>query len=108
MKRTRPRLLAYPCGHGCGFWDGDYDWLERDGIDVGEKLTELCDKFPARSLYLGDSARFTKLRRDAVKPRAGPLERNCGAIALRADKSALRQHRRSGQKQLSYQIRVGM
>jgi hypothetical protein len=41
-------------GHGCGFWDGDYSWLDRDGIDVGERLTELCDRFGARSLYLSD------------------------------------------------------
>jgi hypothetical protein len=41
-------------GHGAGFWDGDYRWLDRDGVDVGEKLTEMSKRFPARSLYLGD------------------------------------------------------
>jgi hypothetical protein len=47
-------------GHGAGFWDGDYDWLNRDGVDVGDKLTELCKRFPARSLYLGDEGRVVE------------------------------------------------
>lgn len=35
------------CGHGAGFWDGD--WPED-----GDALTEACKRFPAANLYLGD------------------------------------------------------
>lgn len=35
------------CGHGSGFWDGD--WLE-----AGERLTEACRKYPEVDLYVGD------------------------------------------------------
>ena len=35
------------CGHGCGFWDGD--WPE-----AGNRLTEACKKYPEVGLYVGD------------------------------------------------------
>jgi hypothetical protein len=35
------------CGHGAGFWDGD--WLE-----AGDRLTEACEKYPEVGLYVGD------------------------------------------------------
>jgi hypothetical protein len=38
------------CGHGCGFWDGD--WREPEG----EKLTELAKLFGERWPYLGDDS----------------------------------------------------
>ena len=34
------------CGHGAGFWDGDYEH--------GDRLTELCEKFKSLDLVLGD------------------------------------------------------
>jgi hypothetical protein len=43
-------------GHGAGFWDGAYAWLDREGLNVGEMLTRLCKRLPARSLYVGDEA----------------------------------------------------
>jgi len=36
------------CGHGCGFWDGD--WPE----GAGERLTAACEKFGNVDLYVGD------------------------------------------------------
>ena len=36
------------CGHGAGFWDGD--WSE----DAGERLTEAAHKFGNVDLYVGD------------------------------------------------------
>ena len=33
------------CGHGAGFWDGDYD--------NGDKLTELCKPYRNIDLYIG-------------------------------------------------------
>jgi hypothetical protein len=35
------------CGHGSGFWDGD--WTE-----AGDRLTEACESFPEVNLYVGD------------------------------------------------------
>ncbi len=35
------------CGHGVGFWDRDLE-------EVGDKLTEACDKFGNVDLYVGD------------------------------------------------------
>ena len=45
-------------GHGAGFWDGNYAWLDRHGVDVGDSLTRLCERLPARSLYVGDDNRL--------------------------------------------------
>lgn len=36
------------CGHGVGFWDGD--WEEA----IGERLTEACKRAGNRDLYVGD------------------------------------------------------
>lgn len=36
------------CGHGCGFWDGD--WPE----EIGERLTEASNKFGKCDIYVGD------------------------------------------------------
>jgi len=35
------------CGHGAGFFDGD--WPE-----AGDRLTEACQKYPEVNLYVGD------------------------------------------------------
>ena len=35
------------CGHGAGFWDGD--WPE-----VGDRLTDACKTYPEVILYVGD------------------------------------------------------
>ena len=35
------------CGHGCGFWDGDYG-------HIGDRLTEAAKKFGNVDLYVGD------------------------------------------------------
>ena len=40
------------CGHGCGFWDGD--WPE----NVGEELTEACRLWGDVDLYIGDDGRI--------------------------------------------------
>ena len=36
-------------GHGCGFWDGDWDGIEVDGELVwwGDTLTEMTKEFPS-------------------------------------------------------------
>lgn len=36
-------------GHGAGFWDGDWD------EEVGNKLTELSEKFGEQDPYVGDA-----------------------------------------------------
>ncbi len=36
------------CGHGAGFWDGDYEH------EVGEKLSEISREFGNVDLYIGD------------------------------------------------------
>lgn len=36
------------CGHGCGFWDGD--WRK----EAGDRLTQACKKHPEVNLYVGD------------------------------------------------------
>ena len=38
------------CGHGCGFWDGD--WRE----DIGQRLTEASHAYGSVDLYVGDDA----------------------------------------------------
>ncbi len=35
-------------GHGSGYWDSDLG-------EIGDKLTELCEKFPGVNLYVGDN-----------------------------------------------------
>lgn len=40
-------------GTGCGFLDGDWRWLDRDGIDVGRKLSDLAGRRDPH-LYVGD------------------------------------------------------
>jgi hypothetical protein len=35
------------CGHGCGFWDGDYG-------HIGDRLTEVAKQFGNVDLYVGD------------------------------------------------------
>jgi hypothetical protein len=35
------------CGHGSGFWDGDWP-------DAGERLTAACKSYPEVTLYVGD------------------------------------------------------
>jgi hypothetical protein len=39
-------------GHGCGFWDGD--WEEA----LGEQLTNLCKRFGGVDLYVGDDGQI--------------------------------------------------
>ena len=36
------------CGHGCGYWDGD--WPK----EAGDRLTQACKKYPEVNLYVGD------------------------------------------------------
>ncbi len=36
------------CGHGAGFWDGDYEEA------LGERLTKACKGFGNVDLYIGD------------------------------------------------------
>ena len=36
------------CGHGCGFWDGDYE------EEIGEKLTAICKEMGERWLFVQD------------------------------------------------------
>jgi hypothetical protein len=43
--------------HGVGFWDGDWDWFDRDGIDVGRRLTDIAQKFKETNLYVGDDGK---------------------------------------------------
>jgi hypothetical protein len=43
------------CGHGCGFWDGDYEWIY-DG--AGDQLTKIAKKFGESNLYLGDDRKI--------------------------------------------------
>ena len=40
------------CGHGCGFWDGD--WEE----EVGDRLTKACKEFGSVDLYVGDDGKI--------------------------------------------------
>jgi len=39
-------------GHGAGFWDGDYP------DDIGDKLTEIADKFRELHIYVGDDGKL--------------------------------------------------
>jgi hypothetical protein len=39
-------------GHGCGFWDGDYD------DSIGEQLTMLSKQFGETDLYVGDDGKL--------------------------------------------------
>lgn len=39
------------CGHGCGFWDGDYG-------HIGDRLTEAAKKFGNVDLYVGDDGKI--------------------------------------------------
>jgi hypothetical protein len=42
-------------GHGCGFWDGDWDGINaRDGKDAGERLTEASKAFSQLTPYETD------------------------------------------------------
>lgn len=43
------------CGHGAGFWDGDYEY--KDGVDDGACLTELSKAFGNVDLYVGDDGK---------------------------------------------------
>ena len=40
------------CGHGAGFWDGDYD--DNDG----KLLTKICDHFGEVNPYVGDDGKI--------------------------------------------------
>lgn len=40
------------CGHGAGFWDGDWE------KDAGQKLTEACKAFGNVDLYIGDDGKI--------------------------------------------------
>jgi hypothetical protein len=40
------------CGHGCGYWDGD--WPK----GIGEGLDKLAEQFGASDLYVGDDERI--------------------------------------------------
>lgn len=40
------------CGHGAGFWDGDYE------EELGEKLTEISNTFGEVDLYVGDDGKI--------------------------------------------------
>ena len=40
------------CGHGAGFWDGDYP------EEQGQRLTEICEKFGEVWLYVGDDGKI--------------------------------------------------
>jgi hypothetical protein len=48
-------------GHGCGFWDGDYDWLDRDGIEVGHALTRITRRFGGSDLEVGDDGKVYEI-----------------------------------------------
>lgn len=39
-------------GHGCGFWDGD--WEE----EFGRELTEACKKYGEVNMYVGDDGKL--------------------------------------------------
>lgn len=39
-------------GHGCGFWDGDWE------ATAGERLTEACKKFGEVWSYIGDDGKI--------------------------------------------------
>lgn len=41
--------------HGAGFWDGDWDFTERGGEDLGDRLTDWVKQFPQVDLYVGDN-----------------------------------------------------
>jgi hypothetical protein len=41
-------LWMTTCGHGCGFWDGDWD------EDMGARLSEWCRKQSETQLYFGE------------------------------------------------------
>jgi hypothetical protein len=44
-------------GHGSGFWDEDMD-------EVGERLTELSEKFGEGGLYVGDDGKVYQMGRE--------------------------------------------
>jgi hypothetical protein len=44
------------CGHGAGFWDGDYKYAS--GEDDGGVLTALSKKFGEATLYVGDDGKI--------------------------------------------------
>lgn len=46
------------CGHGAGFWDGDWKGRQIDGKDAGDRLTEASEAFGNVDLYLGDDGKI--------------------------------------------------
>lgn len=45
-------------GHGAGFWDGDWDSVEDNGPEYGDRLTEAAEQFKEVCLYVGDDGRI--------------------------------------------------
>lgn len=45
------------CGHGAGYWDGDYRSSDRS-IDIGDKLTELAKTYGNVDAYVGDDGKI--------------------------------------------------
>ena len=41
-------------GHGCGFWDGDWDYTDYGESNWGYALTNRAETFPECDLYVGD------------------------------------------------------
>lgn len=45
-------------GHGAGFWDGDWDSVDNDGAEYGDRLTEAAKSFGECTLYVGDDGQL--------------------------------------------------
>lgn len=45
-------------GHGAGFWDGDWDSVEDNGPEYGDRLTEASKQFKEVYLYVGDDGQI--------------------------------------------------
>lgn len=52
------------CGHGAGFWDGDY--VYEDGDDYGDQLTELSKIFGNVDLYIGDDGKVYAMGKEST------------------------------------------
>jgi hypothetical protein len=52
------------CGHGTGFWDGDYEY--EGGEDDGGYLTELSKAFGNVDLYVGDDGKVYASGREST------------------------------------------
>ena len=45
-------------GHGCGYFDGDYEDEIGQRDSVGDRLTEACKAFGERNVYVGDDCKL--------------------------------------------------